>query len=178
MTTNPIDPLQFAAPEETSPQAWAAADKASFAFAKRFLDQARELNDYRRQAQQAWAERDRVVGFVVRNLITLAENCKAALAQAPPEAEAPALEQTALASVQRGVLHLLEELGVLRVELLGSTYDTVQFDGTPIDDPFVVEESERQGKTSEMVVREVVTDLWVRRSDGHVEILQRGRVRC
>jgi hypothetical protein len=88
------------------------------------------------------------------------------------------LQEVSLGSIHRSILYLLEELGAVRIELVGHTYDDVIVDGEKIEDPFVVLEATQKGKQTEVRVREVVEDLWVTRRHGRVEVLRRGTVLC
>jgi len=183
----PPDPLDFPPPGRAPAGNPVVAVREALKLPARLLRKAQELKDGRDQLQAAWDEsnriRDRLDGFVVRNLIQMADNCKPALA--PPAAggegeaaPAPSPEAACLASVYRTVLYLLEELGVAPVDLLGRTYRDVTVDGQAIDDPFDVHESDQKGRTDEVRVREVIHDLWVVRRGGHVEVLRRGLVNC
>jgi hypothetical protein len=67
---------------------------------------------------------------------------------------------------------------VTRVDLLDRTYEDVEVDGEKIHDPFEILESEQKGKSGEVKVREVVSDLWISRRDGTVQVLYRGKVNC
>src|SRR5947209_9804246 len=145
----PGDILEFEAPHDADPKHWAPAEKAALRFPEQFVKKARELNECRRDMERAFKlceDKEQVVGFVIRNLITVVNNCKAALASAPAEA----IETAALAGVQRTVMHLLEELQVTRVDLLGRTYEDVEVDGETIHDPFEILESEQKGKSGEV----------------------------
>jgi hypothetical protein len=174
-----IDLLQFEAPEDADPQQWSQAEKAALRFPERFLEKARELNECRQELNKAWEEKERLFGMVVRNLIDAADGCKVGLAgDAAPSAEPEGVARAALASVYRNVLHVLEELGVTPVDLLGRTYTDVVVDGEPVEDPFEVLESEQKGKGTEATVREVVSDLWVARRHGRVQVVRRGKVNC
>jgi hypothetical protein len=178
---DPLVLLQFEAPGPAG-MAWAAAEKEALKFPARFLKQARELLECRRELQRAWddnqALQDKLVGFVLRNLIAVADTCRLGLTEAAA-AEAPAgPAAAALASVERSVLYVLEELGARRVDLLGQTYDGVTVEGQKVEDPFEVLGSDRKGRLSEVAVREVVGALWVRVAGGAVEVLQKGKVNC
>jgi hypothetical protein len=168
------DPLQFEAPEDADPQQWSQAEKAALRFPERFLEKARELNECRQELNKAWDEKERLFGMVVRNLIDAADGCKVGLAGT----EAEGVARAALASVYRNVLHVLEELGVTPVDLVGHTYTDVVVDGEPVEDPFEILESEQKGKGTEATVREVVSDLWVARRHGRVQVVRRGKVNC
>lgn len=168
------DPLAFDPPQEDTTASWPQAERASFKFAEKFLALARELHEARQSERTAWEERDRRVAGLVRNLIGVLDNCRPAL-----DADVgPSLTRAALASVERSLLHLLEELDVFRIDLRGRTYGDVVFDGQTIDDPFEVLEAAGAGRSTAQPVREVVSDLWVRRHHGAVEIVRRGRVNC
>lgn len=174
------DPLEFEPPPEGNPQLWDQAEKACLRFPEQFLEKARELNECRRDLKKLCEDNDRQTSFVIRSLITQVTNCKLALTQdgagqTPAEAS---LDTTTLASIERGLLHILEELGVARVELLGRTYENVEVDGEKIDDPFQILEATQKGKSSEIEVREVVSDLWVRRQHGAIQVVARGKVNC
>jgi molecular chaperone GrpE (heat shock protein) len=170
------DPLAFDPPGEEAPQKWAAAEKACLKFPERFLALAKELNECRRDLKEVRADRDRVSGFLVRNLISLIDNCRQALAHSGRDEPTP--EAAALAGVERTVLYLLEQLGAFPVDLHGHTYEDVIVDGQKVEDPFEVQSSTQTGKISEVKVTEVISDLWVRRRNGSVEILRRGLVAC
>jgi hypothetical protein len=170
------DPLAFDPPGEDAPQKWAAAEKACLKFPERFLALAKELNECRRDLKEVRADRDRISGFLVRNLISVIDNCRQALAHEP--ADEANLEASTLAGVERTVLYLLEQLDVVPVPLLGHTYEDVLVDGQKVEDPFEVQSSTQTGKISEVTVTEVISDLWVRRRNGSVEIMRRGRVAC
>lgn len=231
--------LEFEPPADGDAAEWAAAEKECLKFPSRLIKKAQELNECRQELKQAWEANERLekklFGFVVRNLITILDNCKLALADAAaqdparspatpdaaardasglttdvpasvaPSSAAPAaaavpangseatsptkaasdtlasagsLQAAALASACRSIEYVLEELGAARVELLGRTYDDVVMDGQKIDDPFEILEASQKGKASTLPVREVVADLWVLRSAGYVEVLQKGRVIC
>jgi hypothetical protein len=172
------DPLAFDPPGEDAPQKWAAAEKACFKFPERFLAMAKELNECRRELKEARGERDRISGFLVRNLISVIDNCRQALAHKPAQPGEGNVEASTLASVERTVLYLLEQIDVFPVPLLGHTYEDVLVDGQKVEDPFEVQSSTQTGKISEVKVTEVISDLWVRRRNGAVEILRRGRVAC
>jgi hypothetical protein len=168
------DPLAFDPPQEDVATSWPQAERTSFKFAEKYLALARELHQARQGERAAWEERDRKVAGLVRNLIGVLDNCRPAL---DADAE-PSLTRAALASAERSLLHLLEGLDVFRIELKGRTYADVAFDGQPIDDPFEVLEAAGAGRSTAQPVREVVSDLWVRRHHGAVEIVRRGRVTC
>jgi hypothetical protein len=249
------DPFAFERPLDDDPRKGDGAEKQAWRFPERFLEKARQLNEAQRERDAAWAERDVALKQVIRHLISLANNCKAALAAlaeaaptepspdeaavtatiptsvveeppapvgepaaAPPaedvgaaptpvvtpepvvaesgtnaasdaspapEPTAPepprSLEVTTLSGINRTILDLLEKLGVYRVELLGSSYEDVVFDGQRISDPFEVEHTDprrRNLKRSELRVREVISDLWVSRRGGAAQVLYRGRVNC
>jgi hypothetical protein len=177
---DPTDPLAFPPPTDARGDA-VAAERESLKFPARFLKKARELKAARDELREALAEnsrlRDRLDGFVVRHLIAVVDNCRPVLAAANEDGPASP-EALSVASVYRAVLHLLEELGAVPVELLGRTYTDVTVDGQTIDDPFDVIEAEQKGKTADVRVSEVIHDLWVRRSNGRVEVLRRGKVNC
>jgi molecular chaperone GrpE (heat shock protein) len=178
MSQTQPDPLAFDPPGEEAPQKWAAAEKACLKFPERFLALAKELNECRRDLKEVRAERDRVSGFLFRNLISLIDNCRQTLTHSSGEGEQPAPEAAALAGVERSVLYLLEQLGVFPVDLHGHTYEDVIVDGQKVEDPFEVQSSTQTGKISEVKVNAVISDLWVRRRNGSVEILRRGLVAC
>src|SRR5262245_55546717 len=96
----------------------------------------------------------------------------------PFQAAGRSIEAIALGGVARMIASLLADLGVYRVELLGRTYQNVEFNGQKVDDPFEVLEAQQRGKASEIKVREVVSDLWVSRQGDYVKVLQRGKVIC
>jgi hypothetical protein len=191
-TNDPTDLLRFEPPEAALSQQWTAAEKAAVEFSQQLLDKARELKDCRQELNKAWEEKERLWGMVVRNLIDVADNCKASLDGPASAAADGAEEQTpgapacgeiplarvGLASTYRKVLHVLEELGVVPVDLQGRTYKDVAVDGQAIEDPFEVLHSEQTGKSTEATVREVVSDLWVSRRHGGVQVLRRGKVYC
>lgn len=180
------DPLAFPPPSSPPIGDWLAAERESFKFAGRFLKKARELKDARDQLSQAWDEnnqlRGRLENFIIRNLIAIADNCRPGLgvASSPDASEQPvqSTEAVCLASVYRSVLYVLEELGATPVPLIGHTYRDVSVDGQIIVDPFEVVESEQKGKTDEILVREVVHELWILRRGGQFEVLRRGKVNC
>jgi hypothetical protein len=180
MAADPNDLLRFDPPEEADSLQWAAAEKAAVKFPELLLDKARELNECRRELNKAWEEKEWLWGVVVRNLIDVADNCKAGLdgQPSPAESEQQTAARVGLGSVYRKVLHLLEELGVVPVDLQGRTYKDVVVDGQAVEDPFEVIHSEQAGKSTEAAVREVFSDLWVSRRHGGVQVLRRGRVRC
>ncbi len=80
-----------------------------------------------------------------------------------------------LASVERSLIYVLEELGVRRVNLIGQAYASVVVDGRTIPDPFEVMSTTQQGKAMDRKVTQVLRDLWVDR-DGRV--VQKGSVIC
>lgn len=80
-----------------------------------------------------------------------------------------------LASVERSLIYVLEELGVRRVNLIGQAYGSVVVDGRTIPDPFEVMSTTQQGKATDRKVTQVLRDLWVDR-DGRV--VQKGSVIC
>lgn len=104
--------LEFEAPSEGDPKDWARAERECFKFPARLVKKAQELLGIRQQLQRveqkAWEERERLnnmlYGFVVRNLISIIDNSKLALAQltstntavdiALPTAETSAVEKT------------------------------------------------------------------------------------
>lgn len=193
------DELAFEPPLEDNPAKWDAAEKKALEFPRKFIDQAVALSEAMRGWSRDRTELDRIRGLVVRSLIILAANCKAALAELEPEAGAlpladeagvapaepgaeppskSAIEAMALRGVERMIAQLLAELGVYRAELLGHTYEDVLFEGQKVQDPFEVLESQQRGKASEIRVREVVSDLWVMRQGDHIKVVQRGKVIC
>jgi molecular chaperone GrpE (heat shock protein) len=181
----PDDPnalLNFEPAPGPDAKEWTAAEREAVKFSSRFVKKAQELMEARQQLQQLGEEndklRDRLYRFVIRNLIGVLDNCKAALAQPADASEAGRLEGATLSSIVRSLLYVLEQLGARRLELLGRTYENVEVNGQKIDDPFEVLESSQKGKASEITVREVVGDLWVLERNGYVEVLQRGRVIC
>jgi hypothetical protein len=180
-TDDPTDLLRFEPPEAALSQQWAAAEKAAVKFSEQLLDKARELKDCRQELNKAWEEKERLWSMVVRNLIDVADNCKAGQ-DGPSSGDAERAKdqpaEVALASAYRKVLHVLEEMGVVPVDLIGRTYKDVAVDGQAIEDPFEVLHSEQTGKSTEAVVREVVSDLWVSRRHGAVQVLRRGKVYC
>jgi hypothetical protein len=128
-----------------------------------------------------------VIGLVERNLINLIDNCRLALAGGADAGTAPREPGTGadiklvletLASVQRTVLHVLEELGFVRVDLLGHTYDDVIVDNMKVEDPFEVLESGPREDATYLRVREVVCDLWLRRQAGTIQVVRRGKINC
>jgi hypothetical protein len=176
MSQQQPDPLAFDPPPSKDDQAgWAQAERKALQFPGLFLERAKDLNEHRRELKGLRAEHDRVSGFVVRTLITVADNCQATLAQCREDGDVAA---SALAGVRRSVLALLEELHVFPVDLLGHTYEDVLVDGQNVEDPFDVQASTQSGKTSEVKVTAVIRDLWVRRREGYVEVLRRGLVTC
>ena len=115
-----------------------------------------------------------------RNLISVLDNCHDA--QAAREGEAApadaAAETLCLASVQRSLVSLLGYLGVVSVELLGKTYDTVEHEGTQIEDPFQILESHGSGVVRSQPVLEVVRPLWIQQAGKKIRILRPGKVVC
>lgn len=170
-------PLEFEPPEEGGGQKWVGAEKAAFKFPERYLQQARELHQCRQDLKSTEADRDRLTGLVLRNLIAVLDNCREALDQTAP-AESESLVLSTLASTRRMILYLLEQFGAVPIELLGHTYEDVVVDGQKVLDPFEVESVTQSGKSTEVKVLGVICDLWVRRRGGAVEVLRRGRVTC
>ena len=81
-------------------------------------------------------------------------------------------------TILRSVLSLLNSLELYRVDLLGRTVNDVVVEGEAIEHPFVIEDAQEKGKATEMRVREVNEDLWVRRRHGVLEVARKGRVNC
>ena len=186
----------------------------SYKFPDRFVQKCRELA----QARQETAEAQAQLGHLIRNLISIADNChdaicaltgaldsarSAVVAETAAAAEAkearPAAdtegpgeavlaanserprdsaEAVSLASVQRSVASLLEYLGVVSVELLGTTYETVMVNGLKIEDPFEILETRQAGPKRSLPVLEVVRPLWIRMENARIRIVRAGKVCC
>jgi hypothetical protein len=163
--------LEFAAPAASDPRTWSYAVGEGFKFPDRFVQKCRELAQLRQEAAQTQAK----LTHVVRNLISIADNCHDALAAV---ATADAVETASLASVQRSLVSLLEYLGVVSVELLGKTYDTVAHEGRQIDDPFEVIEAKQPGSARTLPVLDVVRPLWIQVEGDRIRIVRPGKVCC
>ncbi len=88
------DPLAFPPPAGPAAADWASAEREALKFPARYLKKAREAKDARDDLRGAWDEanrlHERLNGFVVRNLIAIADNCRPALPPpAPPAADSP-----------------------------------------------------------------------------------------
>jgi hypothetical protein len=215
VSSAPVPPvLKFAEPVKSDPKTWSFAAGESYKFPDRFLQKCRELARARQETVDAQSQ----LVHVIRNLISIADNCHdatAAMAEVPDAApSAVAAEATAtaeareaesaaageelekvvpstesavdrdsteavlLASVRRSVTGLLEDLGVVSVELLGTTYETVMIDGRKIEDPFEILEARQTGPKRSLPVVEVVSPLWVRREQDRISIVRAGKVFC
>ena len=73
---------------------------------------------------------------------------------------------------------MLEHFGIVRVDLLGKTYDSVTWNDRPIEDPFQVVESSRQGAIRSLPVVEVVRSLWIQTDTNGATIVRQGKVCC
>lgn len=196
--------LQFAPPPQGNPQTWDYAVAEGLKFPERFVQKAKEVAQMRVQNGQLQEK----LGYFVRNLIAVVDNCEEALAAAgvaKPSAASPSepdavgdgssdaqspptspdqlsdpqqLALASLASVHRSVTSLLENLGVVQVELLGKNYENVTYEGTAIPDPFEVLEVRQEGATRKLPVVEVVRPLWVQHAGGKVKIVRSGKVCC
>jgi len=157
--------LQFAPPPQGNPQTWDYAVAEGLKFPERFVQKAKEVAQMRVQNGQLQEK----LGYFVRNLIAVVDNCEEALAaadvakpsaaspsepeatdegnsadasdaQSPPTApdqlsDPQQLALASLASVHRSVISLLENMGVVQVDLMGKNYENVTFEGTPIPGP-------------------------------------------
>lgn len=202
--------LAFEAPDKQAKGDYAVAEKECFKamgrLVQRLRDLAREKQEAEQRSQRLWEEKEalgqKLNKYLVRNLIPLVDNCKAALGDRPGAraalqeaslpvdgvetapaatevpAEGDAMQARYLESMLRSVLSLLTSLDLHRIELLGRTAEDVVVEGQAIENPFEIEEAEAKGKISEMRVREVIDDLWVSRKNGVLEVVRKGRVKC
>ncbi|MHC4407278.1 MAG: hypothetical protein ACYTG0_47315 [Planctomycetota bacterium] len=237
--------LRFEPPGPTNRQTWDYAVTEGFKFPDRFLHKCRELAQLRKQCGDLESKQS----FVVRNLISIVDNCEDVLAAEEPKAdqadtepaqelsetakklcssaeesregkakppreedravdaeaqepteeptgheaadrsavdEAPAsdpqgaaeVEMVVLASVHRSAVSLLAHLNVVRVDLMGKTYDNVTYEGRKIEDPFEVIESTQEGPARQLPVLEVVRSLWVKHTKEKIVVVRAGKVCC
>ena len=168
--------LEFESPVADDQRGWEDALARCCGFPDQFLQKARESADWRERAGQYRLQQAQII----RNLISVLDNCHDA--QAAREGEAApadvAAETLCLASVQRSLVSLLEYLGVVSVELLGKTYETVEHEGTQIEDPFEILESHGSGAVRSQPVLEVVSPLWIQREGKKIRILRPGKGLC
>lgn len=108
---------------------------------------------------------------------------------APPEAPPvaaptqPAMDESVagvpfVRSIERQLVALLREMGIERVDLLGTTYETVLVDGEAIPEPFEIVHFTQQDKSKPAIVTEVIQDLWITRQHGAIRVLRKGQVNC
>ena len=178
------DPLAFPPPASRDEKHWDSAEQYALGFPARFRDKCRQFNALQRESQQTKTALEKQFALVVRNLIAMIDTCQAALAEHPApanvadvsEGDGEQLASLVLSKVVRQSTQLLEQLGVVPVELLGATYETVSVNGQKIDDPFEVVESATKGSALTTPVAKVEAPLWVSTAGGGVRVVRRGMV--
>lgn len=163
--------LEFERPGESQPGGWEYALVEGFRFPERYLQKCKELAQVRSQHVEAQTRLD----FAIRNLISIADNCEDAATANPEAADAP---PTALAGVHRCVVNILENLGIVRVDLQGTNYENVRCQGRLVPDPFEVIETTQEGPLRTLPVLEVVRSLWVQPQKASVRVIRQGKVCC
>lgn len=79
-TARSIDVLAFQQPSDRSDVNWEYAEQEAIKFPQRFRDKCRALTQTSKDFARLTAENDRLFSFVVRNLISIVDNCRAAAA--------------------------------------------------------------------------------------------------
>ena len=173
--------LRFAPPEDRDDKQWEFAEQQALAFPARYRDKCKQLAAAQRDLAAAKDGQGKQFSLVVRNLIAMIDTCQAVLAEHPPpaavaEAGGEELASMALGKVVRAASQILEQLGVVPVELLGTTYDTVAFNGQRIEEPFEVVEMTGKGSARTTPVSQVEASLWVQQVEGQVRVVRKGMV--
>ena len=173
--------LKFEPPQERDEKGWDFAEQQALAFPERYREKCKQLATAQRELAEVRGAIDKQFGLVVRNLIAMIDTCQAFLAEHPPAAEAAdgdsgQLSAMALGKVVRASTQLLEQLGVVPIDLMGLTYETVVVNGQKVDDPFEVLEATTKGSAMSTPVSKVESPLWVLADGGKVRIVRKGMV--
>ena len=131
--------LQFEAPDESLLQGWETAEAQSFRFSQKYVARCQEFNEYAKGLEALESEKNRLFGYVVRNVIGTLDNVQTVLQEVGHPLSA--LEDADSQTDERIEDAAADDVGTEPV-------DDVEPENAPTDEPGTTAENVTEGEPS------------------------------